>query len=440
MDQQPPIRRVATIVATIFSLTLAACGDDTADTAADDATRRAEEAPASTVASDGHPEASGVAEEVSTPVVRLAVTDADGSRLVLVDLADPAEVATLDLEAATTGLAVTEDGRYLAVGHDDGVTLVDGGAWTEAHGDHGHSFAGEPSILGEVAGASPSHMVSGEDRLALFFDGDGEAILLDEEALDDGDLVEVDRVASEAPHHGFALAAPDGAHVRTEPSGAPEGELPEQVVVGDPTGAALVEAPCPEAHGEAHTVDGAAAACGDGVLLLRHDGATWTYASVAYPGVDDADPYGGEAPRAWSLAATADGATLVGVLGARHLVVVDVATGTARAVTLDAAASSAGVVALDDGTAAVLTVDGALHVVDLAAGTVTATTSVLDAEPADAPDDAPTRRLAVVGEHVYVTDPATATATEAHVHRGEAVVEATIDLPVTPGRVAIVGA
>lgn len=408
----------------------AACGDDEPTTATDPVASTA-----STTSTEPHPTAPGDAEEVDAPVVRLAVTAEDADRLVLVDRDHPAEVVELPLPAAATGAAATHDGRFLAVRHEDRVTVVDGGAWAEGHGDHDHHFATEPAVLGEVEGAHPSHLVSAEGRLALFFDDDGEAVVLDEGALADGELEEVDRVATAGPHHGFALAAGDG-YLVTSPEGVPEGELPALVGVTGADGEPGETFPCPATHGEAHVAGGAAVACGDGVLLLADDGAAWTGETVAYPAVDDVDPYGDPAARAWSLAPTDEGDAVVAALGTRHLLHVDVAAGTASA--HDLGVPVAEVTAVGDHAVA-LTTDGVLHVVDVAAGEVVAAVSVVAAFAVGEDVEGPTPQIAVHDGHAYVSDPATSAIVEVHLDDDEAAVEGTFALPVVPATLTVLG-
>src|SRR5688500_3286848 len=82
------------------------------------------------------------AEEVEAPVRRLAVAPANAGELVVIDLETGEPVDTLSLTApATHASALTEDGRYLLAAHDDGVSVIDGGAWSEVHGDHAHHYA-----------------------------------------------------------------------------------------------------------------------------------------------------------------------------------------------------------------------------------------------------------------------------------------------------------
>jgi hypothetical protein len=384
-----------------------------------------------------HPEAPGGAEEIDAPVVRLAVADPTTGALALVDVDAPDDATTLELAAPATGATTTEDGRFVVVRHEDAVTVVDGGTWAEGHGDHDHHFVGEPAVVGEVAGDHPSHLISHDERLALFFDGTGEAIVLDEDALVEGQVEEVGHVHAAAPHHGFALPVDDG-YVLTDPAGAPDGELPEAVAVADEEGAVAETFPCAATHGEAAIDDGAAAACGDGVLLLQRDDETWGSTTVAYPAVEDADPYGEATPRAWSLQASEEGDALVGVLGGRHLVRIDVEAATADAVDVGAPIAGKGLALLDDGvTAAVLSTDGVLRLVDTATGTVAAEVPVLDAFE-EGEDDVADRQVVVAGERAWVTDPTTSTAVAVDLGAAPAVT-GTLDLPVVPGAVQVVG-
>jgi hypothetical protein len=429
-------RRTASRTA-LLALTLligtAACGtDDDAPTATDE-TARDESTTTAAGGGAGHPTAPDDAEEVDVAVVRLAVADPETGEVALIDLGAEGRTTTLELGAPATGATTTADGRFVVLRHEDAVTVVDGGAWAEGHGDHDHHFATEPTVVGEVSGDHPSHLISEDGHLALFFDGTGEAVVLDEAALASGEIAEVARVAADAPHHGFALPIDDGFAI-TQPGGAPEGELPEQVALVDRAGEPVDEFPCAATHGEAAIEDGVAAACADGVLLVRDGEAT----TVPYPEVDDVDPDGDPAPRVWSFQHNDDGEVLVGVLGTRHLVRVDIAAGTASAVDIGAPVAGRGLALLDDGsTAAVLSTDGLLRLVDTATGDVTGEVEVL-APFVEDEDDIADRHLVVHGDRAWVTDPSTRAATEIALG-DEPSVTRTIDLPVVPGAVALAG-
>jgi hypothetical protein len=274
-----PTRVVALVAGSV--LVLGACGSDDAGSSTDAAGQSTTTTPAT----------ADRAAEVSSPLRRLAVTDADAPRLTLIDLDEDRAEAVVDLPASASYTSSTsEDGRLLLLGHDEAVTVVDGATWSEAHGDHAHHFAGEPTVVGTVDGERPTHLISHGGTAALWFDGSGEAVLFDESDLTDGQLSEQARVQTAAPHHGFAIPYADHV-IHTSPPDE-EDEMPEQVVVADWSGEVESEHTCTQAHGEASWSSGAAVACADGVLLLNEDGQEWSSEIVGYESVDDTDPYG----------------------------------------------------------------------------------------------------------------------------------------------------
>ena len=53
------------------------------------------------------------------------------------------------------------DGRHVLVSTGDSFRVFDAGVWTEAHGDHGHSYAGAPRLTDRAFSASKAgHVVN----------------------------------------------------------------------------------------------------------------------------------------------------------------------------------------------------------------------------------------------------------------------------------------
>jgi hypothetical protein len=420
-------------------LVLGACGDDDTssadavvpDSAAATSTSSATEI---TVADDDHPDGGG-ATEVSSPVRRLAITDADAARLVLVDLDDEGAETEVDLPAtASFASAVSEDGRLLLLAHEGAVTIVDGGSWSTAHADHFHHFVDEPAVIGTVDGERPTHLISHGGTAALWFDGLGEAVLFDEAELAEGHFHEEARVPTAAPHHGFAI--PHGDHVVITAPPEPGREMPDLVVLADRSGAIESEHDCVQTHGETSWSTGAAAACGDGVLVLRVDGDEWVETRVAYPEVDDADPYGYGDARAWVLDSFDDGAGLAAPFGERHVLVVDLTSGEVSAVDMGAPVEIFGVTVHEpSGLLVVLTTDGALQLVDPVAGEVVDRVEVM--EPTTDDEGVPYRMLVVSGDDIFVSDPQGAAVAELTLVDDGLVVGHVHDLGFTPAFIGV---
>jgi hypothetical protein len=435
-----PTRTTSRLLAVLAAcvLLLAGCGDDdvTADAGASPA-----DTTTSTEAADGHDDEDGDehptgngAMEVSSPHRRLAITDGDAPRLVLIDLSDESEVELGLPDPASFASSVSEDGRLLLLAHENAVTVVDGGVWSVAHGNHFHHFVRDPEVVGTVEGGRPTHLISHGGTAALWFDGLGEAVLFDEQELAEGHFHEEARVPTTGPHHGFAI--PHDEHVIITAPPEPGREMPDLVVVADRSGAIESEHDCLETHGETSWSSGAAAACADGVLVLRADGDEWSSELIAYPEVDDEDPYGYGDARAWVLDAVDDGARLVAPMGERHVLVIDMASGEGTAIDIGAPVEIFGVgIHGGSGLLLVLTADGALQLVDPDAGEVVDRLEVLDAVGSDA--GTLYRMMAVSGDDVFVSDPGGQRVVEVTVDGGSLVAGHVHDLGFTPAFIGI---
>ena len=156
---------------------------------------------------------------------------------------------------------------------------------------------------------------------------------------------------------------------------------------------------------------------------------------VAYPEVDDTDPYGYGDARAWMLTTSPDGSVLAASLGTHHVLLVDPADGSAVAVELDAPTAMFGVVFADDALLA-LDGDGVLHEIDPATGAITGT--IVDVVSPFADGEGGVYVVAVVtGETVYVTDPAAVAVAVVDLHTGATLEPLALD--VAPTALAVVG-
>ena len=187
----------ATTAVALALVALAGCGAESEPTAT----------PVDDV-SDGHGEITTAA-EVEEPPLALVSVDDDG-RVGMLDLLS-GESEDLGPDGAPTGLA--SDGRYVFVTTADGVDIVDSARWSWNHGDHFHYYIGSPEMPGTVPGSGIATatwgMLSTDGSTAMHFAGSGEAVLLENEALAEGEIVERFRVDVDAD----AVVAPlgDGA-------------------------------------------------------------------------------------------------------------------------------------------------------------------------------------------------------------------------------------
>lgn len=238
---------------------------------------------------DDHGAVAG-AQEVAEPQLHLLSIDAAGG------------VGTLDLlseESSTLGdvavpSAVATDGRYVLVTVAGGVEVVDSGVWTWDHGDHSHYYRAEPRLLGTVPGVGPATISTGPLSTAgstgVLFPRSGEAVLLDNTALADGELAERFRLTL-PPHDGLVAPLGDRAVVTVpDDSGAVT-----DVELVDADGAVVdgTRTPCPAASGSITTTVGLVVGCADGALLWTagdDDGAEPVVEQIPYPAGATAPP------------------------------------------------------------------------------------------------------------------------------------------------------
>ncbi|HVK30131.1 MAG TPA: zinc metallochaperone AztD [Nocardioides sp.] len=337
------------------------------------------------------------ATEVEAPSPRLAMTY-DGGVLVL-----DAGSGEVLLDEAIDGflrLNPAGDGRHLLVSATGGLTALDTGAWTEEHGDHGHSWATEPRLTGFTLSAEePGHVVPHHGRTTVFDDGTGAITAFDPADLADGDP-ELDTWQADEAHHGVAVQDGHGNLLLTV--GDEESRSGIRLVTAAGNELASSDE-CPGVHGEAFAGDVALFGCEDGVLVV--DGRTITK-------VDAPDVYG----RIGNQAGHDSSRFVLGdykvdadaeLERPTRVSVIDTRTASLRLVDLPASYSFRSLGRTPDGDGLVLGTDGRLHVIDMAAAKVTASIPVTAAwrEPLDWHQPRPL--LEVVGDTAYVTEPAT---------------------------------
>ncbi|WAL46269.1 zinc metallochaperone AztD [Rhodococcus pyridinivorans] len=398
-----------TVVAATFA---AACGGTTeADTTAADTTETTTAATAS---------------EVATAQPRLALTY-DGGVLVV----DEEELTVVD-DFALDGfnrLSPAGDGRHVLISTEGGFRALDTGSWTEAHGDHGHHYAGGPALTDlTFAAEKPGHVVPHAGVTALFDDGTGRIDVFDPADLaSTTDLPHLDSRTLPEAHHGVAVPMPDGGMLVT----LGDSEERTGVALLDENGTEITRAEqCPGVHGETVAADGVVAfRCEDGMAIFR-DG-TFTKASVP-------DPYG----RIGNQAGSEDSPVVLGdyktdpdaeLERPERVALVDTRTASVRLVDLGTSYTFRSLGRGPAGEALVLGTDGNLHVIDPESGEIVRRIEVL--EPWTEPDEWQTPRpaLEVQGGTAFVTDPATDSLYAVDVASGEI---RTAELPHTPNEIS----
>lgn len=344
---------------------------------------------------DDHTEPSGT--EVAGPEARIAFTHDEG--IVVLRASDGEELADIDL-AGFNRLSQAGDGRHLMVATGDGFRVLDLAAWTEAHGDHGHSFTAEPHLTElTFAAEKPGHVVVHDDRTVLFDDATGEITSFDPHHLTEDDVDTSETRAAE-PHHGVAVAMADGSMLLT----LGDDESRSGVVRLDHRGEEVARnEECPGVHGETvASGDAAVFGCENGVLVAADDGFT----KVASP-----DGYG----RIGNLAGSPASPVVLGdyktdrdaeIERPTRVSLIDTESGALTLVDLGASYSFRSLGRGPDGEALVLGTDGALRVIDPERGRVVKEIAVVKKwkEPTEWQQPRPT--LVVVGDTAWISEPA----------------------------------
>ncbi|WP_200954631.1 MULTISPECIES: zinc metallochaperone AztD [unclassified Nocardioides] len=349
---------------------------------------------------DDAPATDASATEVKAPAPRLAMTY-DGGVAVL-----DAATGEVLLEEEIDGflrLNPAGDDRHLFVSAAGGLTALDLGAWTDDHGDHGHSWTTDPRLTDfTIAAEEPGHVVPHHGRTTVFDDGTGIVTAFDPAdlaALEDGEPA-LDTWTLDEAHHGVAVQDGHGNLIHT----VGDAEARSGIRLVTAAGNELASSDqCPGVHGEAFAGDVALFGCEDGVLVV--DGRRITK-------IDSPDSYG----RIGNQAGHEDSPYVLGdykvdrdaeLERPTRVSVIDTRNASLRLVDLPASYSFRSLARTPDGDALVLGTDGRLHVIDPASARITASIPVTKAwrEPTDWHEARPT--VQVIGEVVYVTEPVT---------------------------------
>ncbi|MEU6137383.1 ABC transporter [Nocardioides sp. NPDC047086] len=349
------------------------------------------------------------AREVAEPQLHLTTIDADGA-VAQLDLLEesPTEIGTIGAPGA-----VESDGRYLFATTAEGVEIVDSGMWTWDHGDHFHYYRGEPTLVGTVTGDGDATVATGPLSTAgstgVFFRDSGEAVLLHNEALADGEVRELFRIDA-GSHDGLVAPIGDGALVTVADGGAIT-----VIRYHDADGKAVgEETPCARASGTIATKVGVVVGCADGAVL-----ATETDGRIGYERI----PYPSEAPRATRFDGRKNRPTVAALSGKSGIWLLD--TRERSWTHLDAGTSLHQVVAVDDEEGHVLALDttGRVRVFAAEDGKQLAVT-----EPLGTSESA---EIQLDQDRAYLNDPAKGVVHEI-AYADEARIARTLETPTVP--------
>jgi len=332
---------------------------------------------------------------------RLIVNDYESGRVHIVDLRSNQVIADFNLTARAS-LYTSPSGRYaFAIQTDGNITnVIDSGVTAVPHDDHFHTDFGSPALLGaEITGTTPIHYTPHHGQIAIFHDGDGAATIFTETGLFAGETI---TVTTARPHHGVAVPLGDVVLISAPNMDDTNAALPVGVDVMTLEGEILQSFhECPGLHGEAaYSDDGVAFGCADGILLVERDGGAFVSRKVANP-TDNPDL------RTGTLYAVEGAAYVLGNYGRNAVVRLDPVAGTSEIV-IDAGQRiwRFGFHGEDPTKLVALTMDGNLHVIDIASGEIEGTVQVVDPFLPPAQGRAAARPTFVVNGHMaYVSEP-----------------------------------
>lgn len=334
---------------------------------------------------DSHGIDGGGAAEVAAPARGLVVAGEDGAATLL-DLETEERIALAD--ARDDLESIQSDGRLLYRAHGVGgrasVEVIDTGRWTVPHGDHSHSFRGEPHVLGTLDGTGIPRVTAGEQRAALLFDGEVVTLAHDDlvAGLDGAPRVGVDTTGPVIPFAGHLLVPTDGTTI--------------QVVDGDGTPVSGESVPCSAVTDADITRVGAVYSCAEGaVLFTRAVGGAIVGESIPLPARGaSAMQLSGRTDRPDLAGVTADGAWLL-----------DVRQRTWTQLVSEVPLVRAAAIGDDDGRTVAIDAEGCIRVLASDGAVLARTEPLVAASLADAASRDRVQ-LIVDGRYAYVSDPA----------------------------------
>lgn len=223
--------------------------------------------------------------------------DATAWRLFVADHTDPI-ITAIDLEAPdqrwtfeVTGparLYGSAGGALVTAVQSDNerVDFLSSGLILEGHGDHGDIDVSEPEVIGSIEGPRPFHFVSHGGAIAINYDRGGYAGILEEDALLDGKIGEL-QFPMNVAHHGFVASMGD-YFISTIASEEPvaDDKLPPRIGIGTfaADGTAIGNTHiCTDLHGEAFSGNFLLAGCKEGVIAFDTTGGPDAFTMLPYP-------------------------------------------------------------------------------------------------------------------------------------------------------------
>jgi zinc transport system substrate-binding protein len=364
---------------------------------------------------------------------RAIIADHANGKITVVDAMTGRIIANYGVEGPAR-LKPNETGRliYATQGAQGRVDVIDSGISVTGHGDHSDIDVKAPRVTSAaMLGPKPSHINIDSGRVAAFFDGDGQASIVTEDALLSGKGKPA-LIRTPAPHHG--LAAPLGTFTAVSiPHPTDTKELPVGIDLLDRSGKSVARsADCPRLHGEAKSGATSAFGCADGVLLLRMTRAGGTFEKVAYAASLPAERMvrnmaGGKAAKSF-----------LGDFGPDGMMIIDPVAKAFNFVKLPARRMHFTRDSVTGDFGYVITEDGQLHKINALTGKIEASLAVTERYSLEGGSAVARPRISASGDRVVVADPAKA---QVHVvDSAKMQIAHKVAVPGAPFDVVVVGA
>ena len=214
---------------------------------------------------------------------RLLIGDGETGMMSVIDLEHgDVEQDAFDLGSRAGRIYATKSGRFaIAVSSDANTAHVfDGGIYLEAHGDHFDQVETPVERLGiDLSGDRPVHLHVGGEWAAIFYDGSGDVVFLEEHELEEEGSDYVPPRINVGAQHGAAVPLEDDLFAVSVQHPDYESDPAEYRL---PVGAEIVnldgevlhhDEGCEGLHGDAGNGHMAAFGCMGGILVVEaHDG------------------------------------------------------------------------------------------------------------------------------------------------------------------------
>ncbi|GAA4110674.1 zinc metallochaperone AztD [Aminobacter aganoensis] len=353
--------------------------------------------------------ASALAIFAASPITPAHAEEKSAWRLFVSDHAQPI-VHAIDMETghkidtftikAPTSLYRSDSGRtvFALQGKGDVISALSSGISFGDHGDHGDIDVEAPKLLDiSFEGKKPSHFVDHDGDIALFFDGEGKARVTREADILEGKPA-IREVATDAPHHGVAIALGDHVLV-SEPNAEKPDELPVGIRVVDRSGASVGDLhECPDLHGEASSGNLIAVACAKGLLVMSVGKGAPAIDLLPYAGLPEG--------KSTTLVGGRGLQYFLGNYGPSAVVLIDPKSENAfRLLELPTRRVHFAVDPVRAKFAYVFTEDGSLHRIDVVAAKLDGSLKLTEPYSMDGHWSDPRPRIAVAGDRIVVSNP-----------------------------------